>query len=241
LQKTDCFTPGFGENVTYEDLVNADCTSCAVTQDKSAYWTPALYFKHANGSYELVNQVGGMLAYYFLDQTPGESNITAFPEGFRMIAGNSLRRNYSITSTNGAVANVYAADPDKSTWAALGETAQSDLEQRAIGFNCLDYSKTPEGSLQRHYLPSKSYLDANCTDGIRIELMFPSCWNGKDLDSSDHKSHVAYPDLVMEGTCPDGFDTQVPGLFYETIWDTHAFSGTDGEFVVSNGDTEGEH
>lgn len=42
--------------------MGADCTSCAVTEDKSAYWTPAVYFKHDNGSYELVPQTGGMLA-----------------------------------------------------------------------------------------------------------------------------------------------------------------------------------
>lgn len=43
--------------------MNSDCTSCAVTQDKSAYWTPPLYFKSAaDGQYTLVNQVGGMLA-----------------------------------------------------------------------------------------------------------------------------------------------------------------------------------
>jgi hypothetical protein len=39
------------------------CTSCEVVQDKSAYWTPALYFKSATtGEYTLVEQVGGMLA-----------------------------------------------------------------------------------------------------------------------------------------------------------------------------------
>jgi hypothetical protein len=53
---------GFSETCTYDDVVNADCTSCAVTTDKSVYWTPALYFKHDNGSYELVPQTGGMLA-----------------------------------------------------------------------------------------------------------------------------------------------------------------------------------
>ena len=53
---------GFSETSEYGDLVSANCTSCAVTQDKSAYWTPAMYFHHANGSYELVPQVGGMLA-----------------------------------------------------------------------------------------------------------------------------------------------------------------------------------
>lgn len=53
---------GFSETATYEDLINADCTSCAVRQDKSVYWTPALYFQHENGSYESVREVGGMLA-----------------------------------------------------------------------------------------------------------------------------------------------------------------------------------
>jgi hypothetical protein len=213
-----------------------------VTQDKSAYWTPAMYFQHANGTYELVPQVGGMLPYYFLNNPPSGGNITAFPSGFRMIAGSALRRNYTITGTgtSAAITNAFAADPGKSEWAALGQTTQSDLAQRAIGFNCLNYAIAPEGSLYRHYLPEKSYLDSNCADGIRLELMFPSCWNGKDTDSTDHKSHMAYPDLVINGNCPDGFPVTTPGLFYETIWATNAFKGVSGEFVIANGDVQGE-
>ena len=30
-------------------------------------------------------------------------------------------------------------------------------------------------------------------DRLRLDIFFPSCWNGVDLDSADHKSHVAYP------------------------------------------------
>jgi hypothetical protein len=56
------FPAGFGASSTYADLANGDCTSCAVAQDKSAYWAPAIYFKHEDGSYEEVEQVGGMLA-----------------------------------------------------------------------------------------------------------------------------------------------------------------------------------
>lgn len=52
---------GFAMDVTEDSLRQSDCTSCAVTQDKSAYWAPALYFVHANGSAELVEQDGGML------------------------------------------------------------------------------------------------------------------------------------------------------------------------------------
>jgi hypothetical protein len=43
-------------------LLNGDCTSCGVKQDKSAYWAPALYFvDNATGDSELVDEVGGML------------------------------------------------------------------------------------------------------------------------------------------------------------------------------------
>jgi hypothetical protein len=151
-----------------------------------------------------------------------------------MIAGDSTRRSYSVAGLS-----YLEADPDKSLWGQLGQINQKDLEQRALGFNCLNYNRAPEGSLARHYLPDKAYLDANCPDGVRFEISFPSCWNGKDTDSADHKSHVAYPDLVLNGNCPEGFDVKLPGLFYETIWDTYAFNGMPGEFVISNGDVQG--
>ncbi|KAI0205102.1 hypothetical protein F4808DRAFT_273182 [Astrocystis sublimbata] len=221
---------GFSLDSGYDDLVNGDCTSCAVKQDKSAYWTPAVYFHDdATGEYTPVPQVGGMLAYYLLRG----DNVTAYPPGFKMIAGNNYRREYTV-------GDPHSPDPPQSNWAGLKQTGQSDLEQRAIGFNCLDYKKDPEASLYRHYLPDKSFTDANCPDGIRFELMFPSCWNG-ETDSKDHKSHVAYPDLVGNGNCPDTHTQRLVTLFYETIWDTGSekFKGKSGSFVVSNGDRTG--
>ncbi|KAK4103983.1 hypothetical protein N658DRAFT_420519 [Parathielavia hyrcaniae] len=228
---------GFNAAATYEDLRNGDCTSCAVIEDMSVYWAPALYFRHANGSYQDVNQVGGMLAYYELNQDMKDINkpIKAFPNDFRMIAGDSTRRNYSVNRGY----SVFEADPPKSEWASIDQVNQHDLAQRALGFNCLHYDKAAEGALMRHYLPDKAYLDANCADGVRFEIAFPSCWNGVDISSPDHKSHVAYPDLVLNGNCPEGFDVKLPTLLYETIWDTNAFNGVPGEFVISNGDTQG--
>ena len=145
-----------------------------------------------------------------------------------MISGDNFQRNFTLP----------VPDPPKSDWTAKDET-QSALAQKAIGFNCLNYNAAPEGSLYRHFLPDKNYLDENCLDGVRFELMFPSCWNGKDVDSPNHKSHVAFPNLVMTGTCPEGFETQLPSLFYETIWNTQNFKGIDGQFVIANGDPTG--
>lgn len=54
----------------FDDLAAGDCTSCRVTQDKSAYWHPQLYFKDdATLEYEEVGPLGGMLAYVHLLRT----------------------------------------------------------------------------------------------------------------------------------------------------------------------------
>jgi hypothetical protein len=43
-------------------------------------------------------------------------------------------------------------------------------------------------------------------DRVRMDIFFPSCWDGVNLDSTDHKSHMAYP--VASGSqngaaCPE--------------------------------------
>jgi hypothetical protein len=130
----------------------------------------------------------------------------AFPPGFRMIAGDAGKRNAFIPPP----------DIPQSLWGPNEKTPKA-LAEKAIGFNCLNYGGSAEGSLTRHLLPNKSFIDSNCADGLRLELMFPSCWNGVSLDADDHKSHVAYPDLVMEGICPADYETRIPALFFETI------------------------
>ncbi|GLX94780.1 DUF1996 domain-containing protein [Herbidospora sp. NBRC 101105] len=51
----------------------------------------------------------------------------------------------------------------------------------------------------------------SCPSGssLIVRLKAPSCWNGRDLDSSDHKSHMAYP---VKGLCPAAFPVPLPML-----------------------------
>lgn len=44
---------------------------------------------------------------------------------------------------------------------------------------------------------------------LHLKVVFPNCWNGRDLDSVDHKSHMAYS---SSGRCPTGFPVAVPKL-----------------------------
>lgn len=147
-----------------------------------------------------------------------------------MVAGDARLRSSSLTWP----------DPPTSEWKG-DDLKQPALARRALGFNCLHYANNPpEPSLYRHSLPDKAFLDEKCTSGLRLELMFPSCWNGKDLDSPNHKSHVAYPNLLNGGECPEEFPTRLVTLFYETIWNTYAFKDREGKFVLANGDPTGK-
>ncbi|KIW68215.1 hypothetical protein PV04_04175 [Phialophora macrospora] len=218
-----------GLEPTLEELLASNCTSCSILQDHSAYWTPRMYFQHGNGTLEMIRTSGGLTVYYFTERDPVfQDPITAFPQNFRMIAGNPLKRAFLGPNP----------DPPMSTWNASDKT-QPALMEKALGFNCLNYSAQPEGARQYHYLRDKSFLDAQCADGIRAEVMFPSCWNGKDLDSEDHTSHVVYPSEIQNGQCPDGYPVRLPTLFYETIYQTNLFAGMDGQFTFSNGDPTG--
>jgi len=48
---------------------------------------------------------------------------------------------------------------------------------------------------------------------IHASLGFPSCWDGRHLDSADHKSHMAY--AAGDGTCPRNHPVSLPKVSYE--------------------------
>lgn len=225
-------------NSSVEELLASDCTSCMIAQDKSAYWSPQLYFFDSDkDEYEMVQEVSGHLSYYkFVPHTIDNGDYVmpiAIPNGMRMISGNPFRRNLTIPRP----------DPPR-PWTGPDAT-QDALSQKAIGFNCLydpfqQPDKKPEDTLQRHFLPDKEFLETNCRYGIRAEILFPTCWNGKDLESPDLRSHLAYSDSGANGgRCPKGYDVPIMQLLFETIYPTGNFKGRNGYYVFSNGDPTG--
>ncbi|KAL8878557.1 MAG: hypothetical protein Q9198_003654 [Flavoplaca austrocitrina] len=229
----------FSAKSTADDLLKSKCTSCGVVQDKSAYWAPPLYFEGDDGTLTIVPEKPPFKAYYELNagktSDGKDQTIEAFPNGFQMIAGDNLRRNTTLSGP----------DPDESGFKGpYTDKTNNEREQLAIGFNCMNYGfsggpKKEEPTLYRHHLPEKSWIDANCPDGIRLELQFPSCWNGEMDGGEDHKDHVAYPEWINGGNCPAGFDKRFPQLMYETIVATEKFIGKGGKFVLGNGDPTG--
>ncbi|MCD2191315.1 DUF1996 domain-containing protein [Actinomycetospora soli] len=56
---------------------------------------------------------------------------------------------------------------------------------------------------------SDKYIACPAGDQMQRVYDFPSCWNGKDLDSKTHTDHLTYPD--QDGECPTD-KTPVPAL-----------------------------
>eukprot|EP00931_Biecheleriopsis_adriatica_P021622 TRINITY_DN14093_c0_g1_i1.p1 TRINITY_DN14093_c0_g1~~TRINITY_DN14093_c0_g1_i1.p1 ORF type:complete len:862 (-),score=116.59 TRINITY_DN14093_c0_g1_i1:110-2353(-) len=103
-------------------------------------------------------------------------------------------------------------------------------------FRCLDSPLGPE---------TPGFPQRNCNQ-LRVQVTFPSCWDGQNLDSQDHQSHMAY----KEGRrCPPSHPIKVIDLFYEVFFATGKFKDhwIDGHgkptraqpFFFSNGDNTG--
>jgi len=226
----------FNISMTTGDVSNgASCTTCAFSDDFSNYWTANLYFKARNGSYKRVKQLGaarqfnddfstkidgGVLVYYVSAQ-PGK--ITAFKPGFRMLVGDPTRR---TADPNMKRQNCYRCY----TGPNFGGDTSAPCQDSKI-----DFAGLPPTA---------------CKGGIRSNIHFPTCWDGKNLDSPDHRSHVAYPTsgpatfLSLGGNCPSTHPVRIPQLMYEVVWDTTPFNNewpTDGSqpFYFSYGDNTG--
>ncbi|KAG7285660.1 hypothetical protein NEMBOFW57_007953 [Staphylotrichum longicolle] len=85
-----------------------------------------------------------------------------------------------------------------------------------------------------------------CPGGIRTTITFPTCWDGRNTDSPDHKSHVAYPSsgsFESTGPCPASHPVRLPQLMFEIMWNTTVFDSLWPEsgqpFVYSMGDATG--
>ncbi|KZP03590.1 hypothetical protein FIBSPDRAFT_834215 [Athelia psychrophila] len=212
---------GFAPSSTYDDLRAANCSSCEVSpQDMSNYWFPKLYFKDpVAGTYESVGD-GGLLVYYLnrgnLDKSNGGVGLKAFPPGFKMISGSAASR--SIGS-------------------GAGTDNQAELAQAAIQYSCLRYNSATPG------YNGYGFPNTTCEAGYNARVQFPSCWDGVNLDSANHESHVAYLSGLDNGDCPTTHPVGLMHLMYEITWDVDAFSGRwsepDWPFVYATGDPTG--
>lgn len=74
----------------------------------------------------------------------------------------------------------------------------------------------------RMITPGEEVFDEGITTGaseMELNISFQSCWDGINLDSPDHKSHVAFPDGEGENApCPSTHPVRIPRLDFFIRW-----------------------
>ena len=70
---------------------------------------------------------------------------------------------------------------------------------------------------------------------LGVRVVFPDCWDGRRLDSEDHRSHLARSRL---GTCPGSHPVPVPQLIFEVHYPV---SGDTAALELASGGTLGVH
>ncbi|KAK3673012.1 hypothetical protein LTR78_007123 [Recurvomyces mirabilis] len=188
-------------------------TTCDKATDHSNYWSPTLYHMRSDGQYDLL-PFTGMVAYY--------QNYTC--------SHSSMNPGYCPSTPRDAQAfppglRMLAGDSDRRTLNKTDQWQQAILLES--GNNGEVYGMPPR------------------LDGSRISghVRFPSCWDGKNLDSPDHKSHMAYPDPVLHGDtqggmCPLSHPVALLNIGAEFGWSLNGITDP-GSLVFANGDTTG--
>jgi hypothetical protein len=122
-------------------------------------------------------------AIYYTRHT--SAKVRAFPTGLMMVAGNSHA---------GA-----PQSPNVTYWdcGLIKTTFYGPMLRRAD--TAAEGAETSRLAVPR------------CPPATRLQLHvnFPDCWNGKRLDSLDHRSHMAYS---VRGSCPRGHPVAVPAI-----------------------------
>lgn len=90
-----------------------------------------------------------------------------------------------------------------------------------FAYQCVASSGTPIGG-NTMFAAAVQCAKDNFAAGARLEVHqdAPSCWNGKDLDTPDHVSHLAYAGYGSWGylKCPAGYPFVIPSFTYAAFY-----------------------
>jgi len=90
--------------------------------------------------------------------------------------------------------------PDNLRMIAGSSVAKSVQGTRVTFWSC---------GVRSHVRRSTHMLTCPRGEFLHLAVFFPQCWDGRHLDSADHKSHMAY---MRKGKCPSSHPVAVPTL-----------------------------
>ncbi|MFD9435981.1 DUF1996 domain-containing protein [Streptomyces sp. NPDC060002] len=170
-------------------------TSCVDQGDKSTYYWPVLRLQNGNQEQDAQKPGGGIEGNAGKIVTPKEVTLT--------FVGNPR----SQVTAMPRLLRVITGDAK----AFVNGTANANASWSCTGF-------------EDRQLKDKYPLCPSGSDVVRT-FRFQSCWDGTNIDSANHRTHVAF--AAADGTCANGFKA-VPQLVQRIVYDVDAPSLQDG-------------
>lgn len=170
-------------------------TSCVDQGDKSTYYWPVIRLQNGAQEQDANSPGGGIEGNAGEIVTPKEVTLTFVGNPRSKVT--AMPRLLRII-TGDAKAFVNGTANANASWSCTG------FEDRQLKDK---YPLCPQGS-----------------DVVRT-FKFQSCWDGRNIDSANHRTHVAF--AQNDGTCPDGFEA-IPQLVQRIVYDVDAPSLGDG-------------
>ncbi|WP_338785194.1 DUF1996 domain-containing protein [Streptomyces sp. DG1A-41] len=170
-------------------------TSCADQGDKSSYYWPVLRLQNGAQEQDANSPGGGIEGNAGEIVTPKQVTLTFVGNPRAKVT--AMPRLLRII-TGDAKSFVNGPANANASWSCTG------FEDRQLKDK---YPLCPQGS-----------------DVVRT-FTFQSCWDGRNIDSANHRTHVAFTDAA--GNCPSGF-RPIPQLVQRIVYDVDAPSLEDG-------------
>jgi hypothetical protein len=143
--------------------------------------------------------ITGNTSSYWMPTLLKQDGSLHLPQKFRLYYRNNERHQSLIREIPFGL-RMIAGYPDA--------TAPQDIAH--MGWRCRNLSNHDHKSKLPyvHSCPSDQYMQAY--------VFFPECWDGKNLDSPDHRSHMSYPSAG--NVCPASHPVNIPQIWFESFY-----------------------
>lgn len=196
------------ESSTYASLRTKGGSTCTrstgESPQRSAYWAPAML----DGVGNAVKPDIISTYYKAIPNTnpacglPDATHLgycTALPNGLRFIFG------YNMRDGSGGPTDINSAD------------------QWTMGFDCVARTDMGLSRTGNKHSIAEIVASGKCEVGdyLRAYLIVPDCWDGKNLDSPDHRSHMSYAGgALIEGkrACMPSHPYMIPEIMVQLFY-----------------------
>lgn len=202
---------GLSASTDFAEAQASTCTTARIKPDKSLYWRPSLFWNGNGTGFHRVPEKSTKI-YYKSGDGAQWANVTTFPEGFNMIAGDPLKRSDGD-------------NPAGVRWACH----QPDGNSNPVFSNGF-----PKGFSSCEYGFASEVTFPACWNGEKLDpknpsahMAYPSGYGGVGIENCPTTHRAArFPTIFIE-------------FWYDVASFNGQYGPNDTPWVISNGDSTG--